>query len=121
MQTTQLDIGSYGVKPGQPLSSYEDECVGSSPLALQGIVVTRIEGDKVLVSDWHITSHFEGEHTLEQFEEAKHNQDFQFTFSLERELKEDERLDGTDLILKEQLRKRLKLIKGRVSIMGVRR
>ncbi len=74
MQATQLHIGSYGVQPGPALSSYEDECVGSSPLALQGIVVTRIEGDKVLVSDWHITSHFEGQQTLEQFEEAKHNQ-----------------------------------------------
>ena len=113
MQTIHLDIGSYGVAPGQPLSSYEDECVGSSPLALGGIVVTRIEGDKVLVRDWHITSHFEGEHTLEQFEEAKHNQDFDFAFSLERVLKEDERLDGTDPILREQLRKKLKLVKGR--------
>ena len=113
MQTTQLDIGSFGVKPGQPLSSYEDECVGSSPLALQGIVVTRIEGDKVLVSDWHITSHFEGEHTLEQFEEAKHNQDFDVAFSNEHELGEDEHLDGTDPVLKEQLRKKLKSIKHR--------
>ena len=92
MQTTHLNIGSYGVKSEQALSSFEDECVGSSPLALRGIAVTRIKGDKVLVSDWHISSHFEGEHTLEQFEEAKHNQDFDFTFSPERELEEDERL-----------------------------
>ena len=112
MQATQLHIGSYGVQPGPALSSYEDECVGSSPLALQGIVVTRIDGDKVLVSDWHITSHFEGQQTLEQFEEAKHNQDFDFTFSPERELKQDEALDGTDPILGEQLRKKLKKIKG---------
>ncbi len=113
MQATQLHIGSYGVKSGPALSSYEDECVGSSPLALQGIVVTRIEGDTVLVSDWHITSHFEGQQTLEQFEEAKHNQDFDFTFSPERELKPDEALDGTDPILGEQLRKKLEKIKGR--------
>ncbi len=113
MQTTHLDIGSYGAQPGQPLSSYEDECVGSSPLALQGIVVTRIEGDKVLVRDWHIISHFEGKQTLEQFEEAKHNQDFDFTFSPERELNADDALDGTDPMLREQLRKQLKLIKGR--------
>ena len=113
MQTTHLDIGSYALESGQALSSYEDECVGSSPLALRGIVVTRIVGDKVLVSDWHITSHFEGEQTLEQFEEAKHNQDFDFTFSLERELKADEHLDGTNPILKKQLRNKLKLIKNR--------
>ena len=109
MQSTDLAIGSYGVAPGQLLSSYEDECVGSSPQALRGIVVTRIEGDKVLVRDWHITSHFEGEHTLEQFEEAKHNQNFEFAFSDERELEADERLDGTDPLLKKQLCKNLKL------------
>ncbi len=113
MHTTHLDIGSYGVAAGQALSSYEDECVGSSPLAVCGIVVTHIEGDKVRVRDWHITCHFEGEHTLEQFEEAKHNQDFQFTFSHERDLKADEALDGTDPTLREQLRRKLKSIKGR--------
>lgn len=111
MKTAHLDIGSYGVAAGQPLSSFEDECVGSTPQALRGIVVSRIEGDKVLVSDWHVTSHFEGEHTLEQFEEAKHNQDFDITFSSERELREDERLDGTDPTLKQQLRKKLKSVK----------
>ena len=113
MQTTHLDIGSYAVTPGQPLSLYEDECVGSSPLAQRGIVVTRIEGDKVFLRDWHINSHFEGEHTLEQFEEAKHNQDFDFNFSPERERSEDEHLDGTDPTLRKQLRNKLKLIKGR--------
>ena len=113
MQTTDLAIGSYAVESEKPLSSFEDECVGSTPLALRGIVVTRIEGDKVLVSDWHISSHFEGVQTLEQFEEAKHNQDFDFSFSAERELGEDERLDGTDPILKQQLRKKLGLIKRR--------
>ncbi len=112
MQKTHLNIGSYGLAPGQPLSSYEDECVGSTPHALGGIVVTQIEGDKVFVSDWHIKSHFEGEHTLEQFEEAKHNQDFDAVFSNEHELREDECLDGTDPILKEQLRKKLESIKG---------
>jgi hypothetical protein len=113
MQTTDLDIGSYSEKPGQALNSYEDECVGSAPLAREGIVVTRIESDKVRVRDWHISSHFEGEHTLEQFEEAKHNQDFDITFSPERELKEDESLDGTDPVLKDHLRQKLKLIKRR--------
>ena len=111
MKKVHLDIGSYGVASGQPLSSYEDECVGSTPQAISGIVVTAIEGDKVLVSDWHITSHFEGEHTLEQFEEAKHRQDFDVAFSNEHDLGEDEHLDGTDPILKEQLRKKLKAIK----------
>ncbi len=113
MQTTLPEIGSYGLTPGQPLSSYEDECVGSTPLALQGIVVTRIEGDRVLVSDWHISTHFEGAQTLEQFEEAKHNQDFDFTFSAERELKAEEQLDGTDPMLKDHLRRKLKLVKRR--------
>tara|TARA_R110000868_G_scaffold195530_1_gene441192 strand:- start:158 stop:484 length:327 start_codon:yes stop_codon:yes gene_type:complete len=107
MQMTPLDIGSYGVAPSQPLSGYEDECVGSTPQALQGIVVTRIEGDKVFVSDWSINSHFEGEQTLEQFEEAKHNQDFDAVFSNEHELREDECLDGTDSMLKAQLRRKL--------------
>ena len=112
MQTTHVDIGSYGVSPGQPLSSYEDECVGSVPQALGGIVVTRIEDDKVFVSDWSINSHFEGEQTLEQFEEAKHNQNFDAIFSNEHELREDECLDGNDSILKEQLRKKLASTKG---------
>jgi len=113
MQTTQPDIGSYGVAPESALSSFEDDCVGSIPHARSGIVVTRIEGDKVLVRDWHIASHFEGEHVLEQFEEAKHAQAFNFTFSDERELQAGERLDGTDPILMEQLRKKLKLHKRR--------
>lgn len=60
-----------------------------------------------MVSDWHITSHFEGADTLEQFEEAKHNQDFDAVFSNEHELKTGELLDGTDPALKEQLRKKL--------------
>jgi hypothetical protein len=106
MKTAHPDIGSYGVAPGQPLSTYEDECVGSRPPALGGIVVTRIDGDKVLVREWTITSHFAGKQSLERFEEAKHNQDFDVTFSDERERRKDDHLDGTDPILKEQLRKK---------------
>ena len=110
MKTEHPDIGSYGVAQGQPLSAYEDECVGSSPQALRGIVVARIDGDKVLVRDWTITSHFEGEQSLEQFEEAKHKQDFDVRFSDERERREEDQLDGTDPILRQQLRKKLKSI-----------
>ena len=110
METAHPDVCNYGVAQGQPLSTYEDECVGSRPQALRGIVVTRIEGDKMLVRDWAITSHFEGEQSLEQFEEAKHNQDFDVTFSDERELRENESLNGTYPRLKEQLRKKLKSI-----------
>ena len=112
MKTEYPDVGSYGVAQGHPPSAYEDECVGSSPLALRGIVVARIEGDKVLVRDWAITSHFEGSQSLEKFEEAKHNQDFDVRFSDERVCGEDDQLDGTDSVLKEHLRKKLKSIKG---------
>jgi hypothetical protein len=108
MKTEHPDIGSYGVAQGQLLSTFEDECVGSSPQAARGIVVTRVDGDKMFVRDWTITSHFEGKQSLEKFEEAKHNQDFDVTFSDERERTEDDHLDGTDPILKERLRKKLK-------------
>ena len=110
MKTAHPDIGSYGVAQQQAQITYEDECVGSSPQALGGIVVTHIEDGKVLIRDWSITSHFEGDHSLERFEEAKHNQDFEITFSEEREQKEDDHLNGTDPRLKEQLRKKLKAI-----------
>lgn len=105
MQTNNLEVGSYGVAAGVLLSSFEDECVGHSPQAFEGIVVTRIDAEKVFVCDWHISAHFEGEHTLEQFEEAKNSQEFNFSFSGERELQAGECLDGTDPVLKQQLRK----------------
>ena len=108
MQTMNLKIGSYGVGPLTRLSAYEDECVGSSPQSLEGFVVSRIEGQQVFVKDWNISSHFEGEHALEQFEEAKNNQDFDFRFSNERELQEHEHLNGADPLLGEQLLKKLK-------------
>ena len=97
------------------MSSFEDECVGSSPHSKEGIVVTRIEGEKVYVCDWHVNSHFQGEQVLEKFEEAKHHQNFEFTFSSERELQEDEYIGGVDPILKAQLRKKLKARKGSIS------
>lgn len=112
MKTRYPDIGSYGVAQCHTPSAYEDECVGSSPLALRGIVVARIEGDKVFVRDWAITSHFEGSQSLEKFEEAKHNQDFDVRFSDERMRGEEDQLDGTDPVLKEHLRKKLKSVKG---------
>ena len=49
----------------------------------------------MLVRDWTITSHFEGKQSLEKFEEAKHNQDFDVTFSDKRERTEGDHLDGT--------------------------
>lgn len=108
MQSSTMDIGSYAVTSGQIPGQFEDGCVGSSPQSLSGIVVSRIEGEKVFVSEWHITSHFEGAQTLEQFEEAKLRHDFEFTFSAERELREGEKLEGADPLLKEQLRRKLK-------------
>lgn len=108
MESMSLKVGSYGLSPATLSSAYEDECVGGSPQALEGIVVSRIDGKKVFVRDWHIISHFEGEHVLEQFEEAKHNQKFDFTFSKEHELTEDELLDGADPVLGGQLLKKLK-------------
>lgn len=111
--TTNLDVGSYGTKAANLLSQYEDECVGSCPPSCEGIVVSRIEDGRVYVSDWHISGGFQGEQLLEQFEEAKHNQDFAFEFSSERELREDDRLDGADPVLQKQLRKQLSLSRTR--------
>ena len=90
---------------GGSLKLFEDECVGNSPGAIQGIVVTRIEADKVFVSDWNISSHFVGDNVLEQFEEAKNSQNFEFSFRNERALREEDCLDGVDPVLKQQLRK----------------
>lgn len=107
MQGSVLSIGSYGVGTASLLSSYEDECVGSPPAFSEGIVVSRMDGEKVYVRDWHITSHFTGEHALEQFEEAKNHQAFDFTFSSEREIHEGEMLDGDDPVLQKQLKSKL--------------
>ncbi len=106
-QTMDLDIGSYGVNQNIPLNPCEDDCVGSPPPFIEGIVVSRIKDERVYVCSWIINSHFKGPQTLRQFEEAKHTQDFDFNFSGERELQEDERLNGEDPILKEKLRKKL--------------
>ncbi len=117
MQARQVEIGSYGVSRTHAMSTYEDECVGSGPQVQQGIVVSRIEGDTVMVSDWFITTNFEGEHTLEQFEESKHNQEFDFAFSNEHELMAEEVLDGNDPQLKEHLRQHLLKVKGEDGVL----
>jgi len=100
-------IGSYAVVDSDVLNSFEDECVGSLPPCREGIVVSRIVGEKVYISDWQLQMKFNGDQLLEQFEEAKHNQDFNFTFSSERELQAGENLDGTDPALRAQLFKNL--------------
>ena len=105
MHNINMIIGSFGVTRGAALRGFEDECVGNSPEAIEGIVVTRLEDQKVFVCDWHINAHFEGSGALEQFEEAKNSQNFDYTFSGERELQKDESLDGTDPVLMNQLRK----------------
>ncbi len=107
MQDSILAIGSYGVGTASLLSSFEDECVGSPPAFSEGIVVSRFEGEKVYIRDWHIKSHHTGEHALEHFEEAKNHQDFDFNFSKEREIKEGEMLDGDDPVLQKQLKSKL--------------
>ena len=107
MQGSILAIGSYGIGTGSLLGSFEDECVGSPPAFSEGIVVSRFEGERVYIRDWHINSHFTGEQALEHFEEAKNNQDFDFTFSSEREIQEGEILDGDDPILQKQLKSKL--------------
>ncbi len=107
MRIMYPEIGSYGVSPATRISTYEDECVGSGPLDVEGIIVTRVDGEKVFVRDWHINSYFEGDKSLKQFEETKHSQSFDFSFSNERELKEEEQLNGADSILRGQLCKKL--------------
>ena len=110
MQTQPMEFGSYGINDRVAMSRYEDESVGSGPQALSGIVAVRIEDGRVFVRDWQISAHFHGEQSLEKFEEAKHHQDFDFTFSEERELRPEENLDGEDPVLKDQLRRHLKSV-----------
>jgi len=107
MQGSILSIGSYGVGTASLLSSFEDECVGSPPAFSEGIVVSRFEGEAVYIRDWHVTAHFTGELALEHFEEAKNHQDFDFTFSSEREIQEGEMLDGDDPVLQKHLKSKL--------------
>ena len=108
MQTKPMEFGSYGISDRVAMSCYEDESVGSGAQALSGIVAVRVEDDRIFVRDWQISVHFDGEQSLEKFEEAKHHQDLNFTFSDERELRPEESLDGTDPVLKDQLRRHLK-------------
>jgi hypothetical protein len=107
MQGSILSIGSYGVGTQSLLGSYEDECVGSPPAFSEGIVVSRMEGEKVYVRDWHIQAHFTGEQALEHFEEAKNHQQFDFAFSDEREAQDGDIFDGDDPILQKQLKSKL--------------
>ena len=118
MQNTPLQIGCYGVEPGLVLNAFEDECVGNLPTARKGIIVTKVEDDRVLVREWKVRFHFEGEHALEHFEEAKHNQQFDFSFSDERELEENESLDGSDPMLRKQLCRKLNLHRERISLFN---
>lgn len=107
MQTPGLSTGSYGIKPLEHTSIYEDEHVGGLPPFVEGVVVTRVSEDKVFVREWKIHSHFEGKDCLEKFEEAKHNYDFEFEFSHEREQSNNDIFDGSDPRLKAQLMKKL--------------
>jgi len=108
MQATSPLVGNYGVLTSSLLSSFEDECVGRPPDFIEGVVVSRVEGEKIYVRDWCINSHFTGEQALEKFEEAKNNQDFDFTFSSEREIKKSDTFNGADPVLQKQLRRQLK-------------
>ena len=117
MHNENMIIGSYGVTGGAALHGFEDECVGNCPQAFEGVVVTRIEGEKVFVCDWHISSHFKGENVLEQFEEAKTYQNFAFSFSTERELLKADNLDGSDPVLQQKLLKQWLVDHGQISNM----
>jgi len=103
MHNTNMIIGSYGVTGGAALHGFEDECVGNCPQAFEGVVVTRFEDKKVFVRDWHINSHFKGNNVLEQFEEAKNSQNFEFSFSSERAMLNADHLDGSDPVLQQKL------------------
>jgi hypothetical protein len=111
MSTDQTAIGSYGVRPPDTSSQFEDEGIGNTLIPTHGIVVSRIEDAVVYVREWSISSHFSGAHALEKFEEAREHYDFDFTFSAEREVSAGEQLDGHDEALKTQLRKQLKSLK----------
>lgn len=80
------------------MSSFEDECVGSAPAFIEGIIVSRIEAERIYVREWRINSHFTGEQALEQFEEAKNIQNFDFTFSNEWEIQKGDTFDGCDSV-----------------------
>ncbi|NRB40260.1 MAG: hypothetical protein HRU20_17635 [Pseudomonadales bacterium] len=104
------ELGSYGTTPPPLFINFEDECVGSQPLYTQGIVVSRIEADKIFVSHWQVHTHFDGTQLLEQFEEAKHTQNFEVSFSNEHELLADENLNGNDPLLKAHLTQKLRYL-----------
>lgn len=108
MSARQLEIGSYGAIAPAASSLFEDEGVGNELVSSNGIVVSRIENDDIYVREWSIGSHFEGADALEKFEEARQQYAFDFTFSLERIMTDNDTLDGADAVLKQQLKKQLK-------------
>lgn len=101
------EIGSYGSDSPIIVNNFEDECVGSQPSCSSGIVVNRVEGEKVFVCNWQLQTHFQGKQLLEQFEEAKHSQRFDVSFSDEYELSDEESLNGNDPMLKKLLANKL--------------
>lgn len=96
-----------GVGTASLLNSFEDECVGSPPAFSKGIF-SPVSREKQSISEAGASIlHFTGGQALEHFEEAKNHQDFDFTFSSEREIQEAEMLDGDDPVLQKQLKSKL--------------
>ena len=103
-----IETGHYGVIQQTPVSKFEDEGVGHALVPTLGIVVTRVQGDEVYVREWSVCAHFEGTDALEKFSEARQHYDFDFKFKEERNMTDNDCLDGQDELLKQRLLTQLK-------------
>ena len=95
--------GHYGVLPDKHLSVYEDESACHGLVCKRGIIVSRIENQEVFVREWRVRSEFAGRSAYELFEEARERHAFDFLFSPERRLRQDDELNGADPVLRQQL------------------
>jgi len=102
-QGHEMRPGTYGVLPDKHLSVYEDESACHGLVCKRGIIVSRVENQEVFVREWRVKSEFSGRSAYELFEEARERHAFDFLFSPERRLRQDDELNGADQVLRQQL------------------
>lgn len=99
----EMQPGKYGVLPDKHMSVYEDESTCHGLVCKRGIIVSRIENSEVFVREWRVKSEFAGRSAYELFEEARERHAFDYLFSPERRLRQDDELNGADPVLRQQL------------------
>lgn len=99
----EMRLGTYGVLPDKHMSVYEDESACHGLVSKRGIIVSRVENQEVFVREWRVKSEFAGRSAYELFEEARERHAFDFLFSPERRLRQDDELNGADPVLRQQL------------------